>query len=96
MILAATESIAGIFSPARGRGCLAQFKDKWLQVQVCASHLYFSIILMLRGTTADHRTCYIKVLIPWSCRWSVSQWNQSENVESAIYLALFGDLRLSF
>lgn len=64
MVLTATESIVGIFSPARGRGCLTQFKDKWLQVQVCASHLYFIVIVMLRGTTADHHTPYIKILIP--------------------------------
>lgn len=66
MVLGVTESIIGIFSPARGRVYLTLFKDKWLQVQVCASHLYFIVILMLCGTTADHHT-HIKILRAWSC-----------------------------
>lgn len=40
VVLAAPESIVDIFFPARGRGCLIQFKGEQLQVQVCASHLY--------------------------------------------------------
>lgn len=66
MILAAPESIVDVSSPARGRGCLIQFKDKWLHVQVCSSHLYFIVTLVLCSTIAEpytlHRVCYTLVL----------------------------------
>lgn len=46
------------FSLARGRGCLTWFKEKRLQVQVCASHLHFIVILLLCGTAAEHQTLH--------------------------------------
>lgn len=58
MTVLTAENIVDIFSPARGKGCSTQFKDKWLQEQVCASHLYFIVILMLCGTAADHHTLH--------------------------------------